>query len=187
MYYFLLVVTVKRFFSFKKANTKFEFRSKRKGSLSMNNLKLKLISGKSAIYLRIFYKITTTSIFIIRFKLFLKRFIRKPERSLKEFWLAAGSPNRITLKSKGSRMGKGKGKKVIRVLHFYPRQAIIGVSNLRIGKARFTLTHVAGRLSTNCFIYINSDSNPSITRRRVNYIGSEDIRRAVHQHLIETR
>ena len=164
-----------------------EFNLSKVYSVCISTLKLKNTSRISAVFFNILRGVTTTSVFVVRFKLFLKRFIRKPERSLKEFWLVAGSPNLLTLKSRGSRMGKGKGKKVVRTLRFNPKQPLFGVSNLRFGKLRFTLAFVEQRLSVGCFLKLNSDFSFNWPYKQINLTGTKSFKNLPCRQLIEFR
>ena len=93
--------------------------------------------------------------FLLKFKLFLKRFIRKPERTFKTLWIAPNYIYILSFKSKGSRMGKGKGKKHIRMFSCQAGSPLIESSHIRVGKLLLLLYSLYQRLGMRLWLQIN--------------------------------
>lgn len=92
----------------------------------------------------------------LKFKLFLKKFIKKPEKTLKKLWITPVYVKSISLKSKGSRMGKGKGKKILRLLKLKPMTSFVEVQNIKLSQLIFFLKYLKLWLNVNALIYSNS-------------------------------
>lgn len=99
--------------------------------------------------------------------LVFKRFLRKPEKMGKKLWLTPTYTFNLTKKSKGSRMGKGRGKKLIPSLILLPGSAIIQFTNVRILVARRLVAFLQRRwgvylcLFTNATLLNTLKHNPS--------------------------
>lgn len=100
-----------------------------------------------------------TNLNFLKLKLFFKRFVRKPEKTLKKFWLSPIFLFTISLKSKGARMGKGKGKKLLKMLRLNPGKIFLEVSNIRLGRMFFFIKHLQLRLSLSILLYSNLSIN----------------------------
>jgi len=92
----------------------------------------------------------------VKFKLFLKKFIKKPEKSLKKLWITPVYIRNIALKSKGSRMGKGKGKKILNILRLYPGKPFIEFTNVRIGRIFYFNFFIQIRLQVKTLLLTNT-------------------------------
>jgi hypothetical protein len=72
--------------------------------------------------------------FFLKLSFVAKRLAKRPERSLRKFWITPSYVLNLTYKSKGARMGKGKGKKTVRTARFFPGKPFLEFSNVRSGK-----------------------------------------------------
>lgn len=98
--------------------------------------------------------VVLTSRFITRFILFLKKIVRKRDKSQRRYWLAPRSFLRVTLKSKGARMGKGKGKHVVLIQRFQPFINFIEFAGVRTGRLRRYLYKLNTRMSSRFILRI---------------------------------
>ena len=83
---------------------------------------------------------------IFRFKLFLKRSSRKSDITRRAFWVNLFPHLPITRKSKGMRMGKGKGKLMAWFTLMRGGKSIVEFKNLRLGRAEYYSKQVAAKL-----------------------------------------
>lgn len=106
-----------------------------------------------------------TSLFITRFILFLKKIVRKRDKSQRRYWLAPRSFLKVTLKSKGARMGKGKGKHVVMIQRFRPFHNFVEFLGVRLGRLRVYLFKLNSRMTAKFFLRtpFGRESNPRLT------------------------
>lgn len=83
---------------------------------------------------------------IFRFKLFLKRSSRKSDITRRAFWVNLFPHLPITRKSKGMRMGKGKGKLMAWFTLMRGGKSIVEFKNLRLGRAQYYSNQVSSKL-----------------------------------------
>jgi ribosomal protein L16/L10AE len=93
-----------------------------------------------------------TSLFLTRFILFLKKIVRKRDKSQRRYWLAPRSFLRVTLKSKGARMGKGKGKHIVQIQRFRPFVNFVEFLGVRLGRLRLYLFKLNSRMTAKFFL-----------------------------------
>lgn len=91
--------------------------------------------------------------FLMKFILFIKKITRKVEKSLRRFWLIPQSLLAITLKSKGARMGKGKGKKLIYFQRIFARTNFIEFLGVRLGRLYYFLFYWNNRFYQKFYLY----------------------------------
>lgn len=112
--------------------------------LSKLNLPKRFFFGNAALVPLSF--LVLSSLFLTRFILFLKRVARKRDKTLRRYWLAPRSFIRIAYKSKGARMGKGKGKKIIHIQRYPPFINFVEFSGIRPGKLEYVNKQVNARM-----------------------------------------
>jgi ribosomal protein L16 len=81
-----------------------------------------------------------------KFKLYLKRAMRKTDKTKRFVWFHGFPHLPLTKKSPGSRMGKGKGKVEIWFCQLRPLTFLFEFVNLRSGRARFFFKQMSHRL-----------------------------------------
>lgn len=96
--------------------------------------------------------VVLNSLFLTRFILFLKKIVRKRDKSQRRYWLAPRSFLKVTLKSKGARMGKGKGKHVVNIQRFRPFINFVEFSGVRSGRLRLYLFKLNCRMGPQFFL-----------------------------------
>lgn len=100
------------------------------------------------------------SIFLLRFILFLKKIARKSEKTLRYFWLTPRSYTNVTLQSKGARMGKGKGKKIIKLQRIGAGVNFVEFSGMRYGRLKYYLYYMNIRFNQR--FYLNTQARLSL-------------------------
>ncbi len=83
---------------------------------------------------------------LIKFKLFLKRAVRKSDKTKRFFWFNGFPHLPLTRKPLGSRMGKGKGKVEIWFAQLKPGSFLFEFVNLRHGRALYFFKQMMIRL-----------------------------------------
>ena len=146
---------------------KYKFRHKRrrvsifrKRSFQYGDIALKILKP---------LRISSKSFF--RLKLFLKRSIRKSDRTKRLVWLALFPHLPLSKKPKGMRMGKGVGKLATWHTVVSGGTFLIEFKNLRKGRAAYYTKQVSRRLSVPTQFHVR-DSHQSlklIGSRRVHY------------------
>ena len=91
--------------------------------------------------------------FLIKFILFLKKITRKSDKSLRYFWLIPKSLLIIRFKNKGARMGKGKGKQLIKIQKIYHHTNFIEFYGIRLGRLSFFLFYLNLRFIQYFYLY----------------------------------
>lgn len=91
--------------------------------------------------------------FLIKFILFLKKITRKSDKSLRYFWLIPKSLLIIRFKNKGARMGKGKGKQLIKIQKIYHHTNFIEFYGIRLGRLNFFLFYLNLRFIQYFYLY----------------------------------
>lgn len=82
----------------------------------------------------------------LRFVLFIKRIIRRRFRGIRRFWILPGDYFRVSYKSKGARMGKGKGKSANILRRISPLSNLVEFKNVRPGRIFFFKRVINSRL-----------------------------------------
>lgn len=80
---------------------------------------------------------------IYRMKLFLKRAVRKSDRTQRYMWFAAFPHIPLTKKGKGSRMGKGAGKLSSWCVQLRPGIILVEFKHLRFGRISYFFKQIA--------------------------------------------
>lgn len=140
-------------FTFKKPPSPYKKIDKRQSQITTLNKSLSIQTFRYGTAAFVPLKpLVLTSLFLIRFILFLKRITRKKDKTLRRFWITPKSFLKITKQSKGARMGKGKGK------HFFLIQRIFSMSNfiefktIRTGRLHFFLRKLNARMPAPFFL-----------------------------------
>ena len=89
-----------------------------------------------------------TSNKIFKMKLFLKRSIKKSDKTRRLFWFTTFPHLPLTKKPIGTRMGKGKGKLDIWYTNVRGGSLLIEFKNLRNGRALFFFNQINYKLNT---------------------------------------
>lgn len=106
--------------------------------------------GSSVIFL--LQGLILSNFLFLKFKLFLKKMARKAKKSLRKFWLTPHYVFNVTLKSKGSRMGKGKGKHLVPLLRLYAGKPFLEIFFIRFGRLFLYTWYFKLRLNTSLII-----------------------------------
>lgn len=118
---------------------------KRKSWQKRRNFKIwsphHLVYGTSG--LRIQQSLRMSAKQIYRMKLFLKRAIRKSDRTQRYMWFAAFPHIPLTKKGKGSRMGKGAGKLSSWCVQLKPGIILVEFKHLRYGRILYFFRQVS--------------------------------------------
>lgn len=131
------------------------FYSKYSKYWTLNSLiKTKLYFGNSAF--RPKQLLILTLKFLIKFVLFLKKITRKSDRSLRYFWLTPKSLLLIRFKNKGARMGKGKGKQLIRIQKIYHHTNFIEFFGVRLGRLYYYLFYLNIRFIQQFYLFYSN-------------------------------
>ena len=91
--------------------------------------------------------------FLIKFILFLKKITRKSDRSLRYFWLVPKNLLIIRFKNKGARMGKGKGKQLVRIQRIYHHTNFIEFYGIRLGRLYYFLFYLNLRFIQQFYLF----------------------------------
>lgn len=83
---------------------------------------------------------------IFRYKIFLKKSVRKADKTGRRLWVNTFPHLPLTRKVSGSRMGKGKGKLSNWVSNIRAGINIVELRNLRTGRAYYFLNQIMYRL-----------------------------------------
>ena len=139
-------------------NFKFKRKQKNRSLFSFNKsyLKQKLNFGGTG--LMVLKPIHLTAGQIFRFKLFLKRAVKKADRTRRFVWFLAFPHLPLTKKPNGLRMGKGKGKLECWFTNISAGSILIEFKNLRKGRSDFfmkQMTHKLGVPTKYCYATTN--------------------------------
>nr|YP_010117037.1 hypothetical protein KQ443_mgp27 [Euplotes vanleeuwenhoeki]QPM99251.1 hypothetical protein MitoLV_23 [Euplotes vanleeuwenhoeki] len=114
---------------------KMKFFYQKKKQYNFNNLSVPFHFGDLA------FMTTTYLIFnlkrSLRFTLFIKRMIKRRFRGVRKFWILPGDYFRVSFKTKGARMGKGKGKSANILRRISPYLHFVEFKNVRLGRVLF--------------------------------------------------
>ncbi len=122
----------------------FKKKQKNRRFLSFNSLHNNLSFGGSGLLLLRAIQLTAKQ--LSRFKLFLKRAMKKADRTRRFVWFHAFPHLPLTAKSKGTRMGKGKGKLECWFTSIPGGVVLIEFRNLRKGRANFFMIQMTRKL-----------------------------------------
>ena len=100
-----------------------------------------LVYGTSG--LRVQQSLRMSSKQIYRLKLFLKRAVRKSDRTQRYMWFSAFPHIPLTKKGKGLRMGKGAGKLASWCTQLRPGTVLVEFKHLRYGRITYFLKQIA--------------------------------------------
>lgn len=99
---------------------------------------------------------------IYRTKLFLKRAVRKSDRTQRYMWFAAFPHIPLTRKGKGSRMGKGSGKLSTWCIQLKPGTVLIELLHLRFGRISYFFKQISYKSPVNVQLIIHNMGSVSI-------------------------
>lgn len=111
-----------------------------------------------------------TGVKIFRLKLFLKRSIKKPDKTHRKFWFNAFPHLPMSKKTLGLRMGKGKGKLACWFIKLPSNYSLVEFKNLRLGRANFFSNQISHKLGIPCtFFYINKKiiNSPLLKKNKI--------------------
>ena len=126
----------------------------KKRSVILSSIKIKLSCGDSG--LLILQPLYLTSNHLTRFKLFLKRSIKKSEKTKRFFWFNSFPQLPLTRKVIGSRMGKGKGKVKKWFIKIKPNTFLFEFLNLRNGRATHFMKQISYKLNIPTKFFFNN-------------------------------
>lgn len=93
---------------------------------------------------------------IYRTKLFLKRAVRKADRTQRYMWFAAFPHLPLTRKGKGSRMGKGNGKLAAWCVQLKPGIVLLEFKHLRYGRTAYFFQQIMYKSSVDVQLIVHS-------------------------------
>lgn len=99
---------------------------------------------------------------IFRYKIFLKKSVRRADKTNRRLWVNVFPHLPLTRKVSGSRMGKGKGKLSNWVANINSGVNIFELRNLRTGRAVYFLKQITYRLPTRTEIITRYESKVSL-------------------------
>lgn len=105
--------------------------------------------------------------FLLRFDLNLRRIVRKKDKTLRRFWITTRVLFNLSRQSKGSRMGKGKGKNVQHFQFFNPFTNFIELSGVRYGRLIFFLSFLNKRFAQKLLLRLRWDI--SVLQKQSNF------------------
>lgn len=109
-------------------------------------------------------RLTSTQIF--RFKLLLKKAVKKAERTKRFAWFNIFPHLPLTKKQKGSRMGKGVGKLATWEIRLRGGLFLFEFKNLRPGRSMYFGKQIAARIPTQSRLVFNSTKHIKINMSR---------------------
>jgi large subunit ribosomal protein L16 len=104
--------------------------------------------------LRLLQPLYITTRHLFRYKMVLKKATKRSEKTLRAYWLPLFPTQPITRKSKGSRMGKGKGKRQSWGVVLRGGSTFIEFKNVRRGRSIYYFTQIQKRLRIPTYIVI---------------------------------
>jgi len=105
--------------------------------------------------------------FLLKFTLFLKRIAQKREKTMRYYYFKPLSFLKITKQSKGSRMGKGKGKTILKVQRFSPMQSFIEFRGVRVGRLVMFLNLINVRSPANFALNFSKNAHLFISNSKI--------------------
>lgn len=96
------------------------------------------------------YLITTNHVF--RFKMLFRKGARRSEKTLRNYWFFLFPNQPFTLKPKGLRMGKGKGKRQTWCINVPSGFVFVEFKNLRVGRSLYFLKQILYKLPVPAYI-----------------------------------
>lgn len=127
-------------------NFLYKRKQKNRSFLSFNDTFFKKSLNFGGIGLMILKPIHLTANQLFRFKLFLKRSIKKSEHTRRYVWFLAFPHLPLTRKPNGVRMGKGKGKLECWFTNISGGSILLEFKNLRKGRAIFFMKQMSHKL-----------------------------------------
>lgn len=136
----------------------FNYKKKqKKRSLTFFKHISKLIYGSSGLLLLKSLQLTSEHLF--KFKLFLKKAVKKTDKTRRFFWFNGFPQLPLTRKSTGSRMGKGKGKLKYWFIRLKGGIFLFEFKNLRSGRSNYFCKQISYKLNIPTkVIFANSNS-----------------------------
>ncbi len=127
-------------------NFKYKRKQKSRTLLSFNNSYLKKNLNYGGAGLMILKPVHLTASQLFRFKLFLKRAMKKSDRTRRFVWFLAFPHLPLTKKPNGIRMGKGKGKLECWFTNVSGGTILMEFKNLRKGRSSFFMKQMTHKL-----------------------------------------
>ena len=132
---------------------KFIYKNKQKLRKFQFFKKSKLSFGNSGLYLIQSLRLNSKQIF--RYKLFIKKSVRKVDKTLRFVWFNLFPHLPLTRKVEGSRMGKGKGKLVGWIIEYKPGIYLFEFKNLRNGRLEYFIKQILLKIPSKGKVYKN--------------------------------
>jgi large subunit ribosomal protein L16 len=123
---------------------KFKFKNRHKNRKVLNSRKENLLYGHFA--LRILQPLWVTGKQIFRYKIFLKKAVKRSDKTSRKIWFNLFPHLPLSKKIAGSRMGKGKGKLSGWVGQLSSGVNIFEIKNVRPGRATYFVNQIRYRL-----------------------------------------
>ena len=109
---------------------------------------------------------------ISKFKLFLKKAVKKYDKTKRFFWFNSFPHLPLTRKSTGSRMGKGKGKLKRWFTNVTGGVVLFEFINLRTGRAKYFMHQISYRLNVKTKQIFSSNKRfnlPFLTTKQIKF------------------
>ena len=123
---------------------KFIFKNRHKSRSVIDYKKSDLSFGHFG--LRILQPLWVNSKQVFRYKLFIKKAVKRADKTSRKVWFNLFPHLPLTRKVEGSRMGKGKGKLAGWVAQLSPGVNMFEFKNLRPGRAKYYFQQIQHRL-----------------------------------------
>ena len=139
---------------------KFKLKQKRRSLNTRYRFKNTLVYGQVGLLLTKPLLINSKKIF--RLKLFLKKAVRRGDKTARKVWVNTFPHIPLTKKVIGSRMGKGKGKLSIWYNKLTTGTILIELKNLRIGRAKYFLNQAQNKLKGSSRIIFSKSAQTQV-------------------------
>lgn len=123
---------------------KFKYKNTHKNRVVRNYRATNLVYGQYG--LKVLQPLRISAKRFFKIKLFLKKAIRRSEKTSRYAWFHIFPHVPLTKKAEGSRMGKGKGKLVGWAIQVTPGIIILELKNLRSGRAEYFCKQISYKL-----------------------------------------
>lgn len=142
---------------------KFIFKGRQKQRKKKRFKREGLSYGLTGLQLHNPLKITSKQVF--RLSIFLKRSVRKQEKTQRFLWLNLFPHLPLTKKVKGSRMGKGTGKLTLWFTFLPAGIFFVEFKNLRPGRLHYFSKQIEARVQPSCSLVRVSTKNIQFTNK----------------------